>query len=64
MQCCQFEMVLAYTRLRVSEAGLGRHYHRLELADLLMDRGVTTIDRLPEVEDLVRSLEPRFDSAA
>ena len=64
MQCCEFEMVLAYMRLKVAEFGSHRHFHRLELADILMDHGVTTIDRLPDVVALARSLQPRIGRAA
>lgn len=64
MQCCEFEMVLAFMRLKVDEFGIGRHYHRLDLADVLMDHGITTIDRLPDVVSLARSLQSRIRFAA
>lgn len=64
MQCCEFEMVVEYMRLKVEEIGVERHYHRLELADILMDHGVTTVDRLPDVVSLARSLQPRNRLAA
>ena len=63
MQCCEFKMVVTYMRLRVSEARLGRHYHRLELADVLMERGLSTIECLPEIDALVSELRARPRSA-
>lgn len=64
MQCLEFEIVLEYMRFKVVEFGLDRHYHRLELADILMDHGVTTVDRLPDVVSLARSLQSRVKLAA
>ena len=64
MQCLEFEIVLAYMQLKVAEFGLGRHYHRLDLADILMDHGITTVDRLPDVVSLARSLQARARLAA
>lgn len=64
MQCCEFEMVLEFMRLKVDEFGIGRHYHRLDLADILMDYDLTTIDRLPDVVSLARSLQTRTGLAA
>lgn len=64
MQCCEFEMVVEYMRLKVAELGAERRYHRLELADILMDHGVTTVDRLPDVVALARSLQTRARLAA
>ena len=57
MQCCQFEMVLTYMQLKVAELGIKRHYTRLELADILMDHGITTVDQLPDVVSLARNLQ-------
>jgi predicted O-methyltransferase YrrM len=57
MQCCQFEMVLAYMQLKVAELGTKRRYTRMELADILMDHGITTVDQLPDVVSLARNLE-------
>ncbi|NIW85782.1 MAG: hypothetical protein GWN09_04155, partial [Gammaproteobacteria bacterium] len=56
MQCCEFEMVLAYLEMTCRELGIRRRYRRMELADLLMDHGVTTIDRLADVVSLARNL--------
>jgi hypothetical protein len=64
MQCCEFEIVLEYMKLKVSELGLDRHYHRLDLADMLMDHGITTIDGLPEVTSLARDLQVQTKVAA
>ena len=57
MQCSEFEMVLAYTRARVAEMRIGRHVSRFELADILMDHGVTTVQQLPEALSIARNLE-------
>ena len=64
MQCCEFEMVLEFMRMKVAEFGIERHYHRLELADILMDHEITTIDRLPDVVSLARSLQTQARLAA
>lgn len=57
MQCCQFEMVLAYMQLKVTELGIKRRYTCMELADILTDHGITTVDQLPDVVSLARNLE-------
>jgi len=57
MQCCQFEMVLAYMQLKVAELGIERRYPRMELADILMDHGITSVDQLPDVVSLARNLQ-------
>lgn len=57
MQCCQFEMVLAYMQLKVAELGIKRRYTRMELADILMDHGISTVDQLPDVVSLARNLQ-------
>lgn len=57
MQCCEFEMVVEYMRLKVTELGLAGRFHRTELADILMDHGVATVDRLPDVVALARRLQ-------
>lgn len=57
MQCCEFEMVLAYMELKCVELGIRRRFRRMELADLLMDHGITTIDQLPHVVSLARNLQ-------
>ena len=57
MQCCQFEMVLAYMQLKVAELGIDRHYPRMELADILMDHDIRTVDQLPDVVSLARNLQ-------
>jgi len=64
MQCCEFEMVLTYMRMRTAQCTRERHYHRLELADIVMDHGVTTMDKLPEVDALVLNLERQMRSVA
>jgi hypothetical protein len=64
MQCCEFEMVLAYMRMWTAQCVLEHHYHRLELADVLMDHGVTTMDKLPEVDALEPNLERQMRSVA
>lgn len=57
MQCCEFEMVLEYFRISVRDMRTDRHYSRLELADILMDHGVTTIAQLPDAVSIARNLE-------
>ena len=64
MQCYEFEMVVEYLRLKVTELGIGRRYHRADLADILMDYGVTTVDRLPDVVAVARALQAHHRRAA
>jgi hypothetical protein len=44
-------------QLKVAELGIKRRYGRMELADILMDHGITTVDQLPDVVSLARNLQ-------
>jgi hypothetical protein len=44
-------------QLKVAELGINRHYPRMELAHILMDHGITTVDQLPDVVSLARNLQ-------
>ena len=64
MQCCEFDILVEYMKLRLTELDLDHHYHRLELADFLMDHGVTTIDHLADVASPAREFHVRSKVAA
>ncbi len=53
----EFEVVLDYMTSKVAEFGMSRQYDRLDLAEVLLDYDVTTIDRLPDVVSLARNLQ-------
>jgi len=57
MQCYEFETVLKYMTQKVKEMGVSRRYDQLELADILFDHDVTTLDRLGDVVSLARNLQ-------
>ena len=57
MHCCEFEMVVTYMKMKITEMRIDCHLSRYELADILMDNGVTKIDQLPDVVSIARNLE-------
>ena len=53
----EFELVLNYMTSKIAEFGMAGRYDRLDLADVLLDHDVTTIDRLADVVSLARNLQ-------
>ncbi len=64
MQCYEFEIVLRYMAKKVDEFGPANQYDLLDLADILYDHDVTTIDQLPDVVSLARNLQAGIRLAA
>ena len=64
MQCYEFELVLNYMVKKAAEFGLAHQYDRLDLADILIDHKVTTVDRLSDVVSLARNLQVGIKLAA
>ncbi len=60
----EFEAVLDYMTLKVQQIGLGKQYDRLDLADILIDHDVTTLDRIGDVVSLARNLQAGIRLAA
>ena len=60
----EFEAVLNYMTSKVRELGLGKKYDRLDLADILIDHDVTTLDRIGDVVSLARNLQAGIRLAA
>ena len=60
----EFEAVLNYMQSKVQALGLGRQYDRLDLADILFDHDVTTLDRIGDVVSLARNLQVGIRQAA
>lgn len=57
MQCYEFAAVLGYMTEKVREFGMAGQYDQLDLADILIDHEVTTIDRMNDVVSLARNLQ-------
>lgn len=57
MQCCEFEMLLRYFTKKLAEFEPCHSFDRLDLADILIDHSVTTIDRMADVVSLARNLQ-------
>lgn len=64
MQSYEFELVLGYMERKVAEFGVARRYDRSDLADILIDHDVVTIDRLSDVVALARNLQSGIRLAA
>ena len=60
----EFEAVLCYMTRKAHEFGLGDRYDRLDLADILIDHDVTTLDRIGDVVSLARNLQAGVRLAA
>ena len=57
MQCCEFEMLLTYMTKKLAEFEPSHSFDRLDLADILSEHSVTTIDRMADVVSLARNLQ-------
>lgn len=57
MPSYEFEVMLRYMTTKVAEFGMAGRFDQLDLADILIDHDVTTIDRLPDVVSLARNLQ-------
>ena len=64
MQCYEFESLVSYMEQKVSEFGLSSEYDRADLADILIDHEVTSLDRLADVVTLARNLQAGIRLAA
>lgn len=64
MQCFEFEMTRAILARKLAEMGLEDAYDTLDLADVLLDHGVTRVDRLPDIVSIARNLEAGVPLAA
>ena len=60
MQCYEFEMLLRYMAHKLAEIEPSLPCDRLDLADMLIDQSVTSIDRAPDVVSLARNLQTSF----
>lgn len=57
MHCYEFETLLTYLTKTLSEFEPSQSFDRLDLADLLSEHSVTTIDRSADVVSLARNLQ-------
>lgn len=57
MQSYEFEVILRYMTQKVAEFGMAGRFDQLDLADVLIDHDVTTVDRLSDVVSLARNLQ-------
>lgn len=57
MQCYEFELVLGYMTKKVAEYGMENYYDRADLADILIDHDVVSIDQLSDIVSLARNLQ-------
>ena len=64
MQCYEFEAVRILMRRKLAEFGVEHCSDDLEIADLLSEVGVTSMEQLPDVVSLARNLQAGIPIAA
>lgn len=64
MQCYEFEMLLRYMTKKLAEFEPNHSFDRLDLADILIDHSVTTVDQAADVVSLARNLQTKISLKA
>jgi len=64
MQCYEFELLLTYMMQKVGEFGMAGQYDKIDLADILIDHDVTSIEQISDIVSLARNLQAGIRLAA